>query len=129
MKMLVCGGRTYDDVPWMWMHLDSLREARGVKCVIEGGQKHLDKKRGMVGADYWANQWAIARGLATEQYFANWLEQGLAAGPIRNQHMLDVGEPDFVVAFPGKNGTANMVEIARKAGLIVVHIGARHVVT
>ena len=124
-KMLVCGGRDYDDVPWMWMQLDRIALERGVKCVIDGGQKHMLPGRGMVGADYWANQWALARGLSTEQYFAAWLELGKAAGPIRNKHMLDVGKPDFIVAFPGGKGTANMMMLGKVAGVEVIEIGQR----
>jgi hypothetical protein len=124
-KMLVCGGRKYDDVPWMWMHLDSIAIERRVEWVIDGGQWHLDKTRGIVGADYWANQWAKARGMKNSQYFADWLEQGNAAGPIRNRRMITEGKPDFVVAFPGGSGTASTVGLARAAGIDVIHIGPR----
>ena len=36
--------------------------------------------------------------------------------------MLDEGRPDFVVAFPGGRGTADMCRRAREAGLEVVEI-------
>ena len=41
---------------------------------------------------------------------------------IRNRRMLIEGKPDLVLAFPGGKGTANMVEISRKAGVKVVEI-------
>ena len=42
----------------------------------------------------------------------------LRAGPIRNRWMLALG-PDLVIAFPGGQGTANMIAQARKAGVNV----------
>jgi predicted Rossmann-fold nucleotide-binding protein len=42
---------------------------------------------------------------------------GLAAGPIRNQQMIDEGKPDLVIAFPGGAGTHDMMARATKANL------------
>jgi hypothetical protein len=50
---------------------------------------------------------------------AEWKKYGPAAGPIRNQRMLDWG-PDLVVAFSGGKGTADMVRRARAAGVEVI---------
>jgi hypothetical protein len=50
--------------------------------------------------------------------------QGKAAGPIRNQRMIDEGKPDLVIAFPGGRGTADMVSRAKKAGIPVQEITA-----
>jgi hypothetical protein len=36
--------------------------------------------------------------------------------------MLDVGKPDLVIAFPGGNGTAHMVGIAKAAGITVIKV-------
>ena len=55
------------------------------------------------------------------QYKANWKKYGRAAGPIRNQQMLDEGKPDLVLAF-WKNksrGTEDMIRRARKVGVEV----------
>jgi hypothetical protein len=54
---------------------------------------------------------------------ANWRKYGPAAGPIRNQQMLDWG-PDLVVAFAGGTGTAGMVALARAAGVPVIEPAA-----
>jgi hypothetical protein len=50
---------------------------------------------------------------------ADWHRHGRAAGPIRNQKMLDWG-PDLVVAFAGGTGTAGMVRLARAACVEVI---------
>jgi hypothetical protein len=75
------------------------------------------------GADRLAAAWAKDTGLAEFgellAFPADWEKHGNAAGPIRNQQMLDEGKPDMVIAFPGGIGTANMVRLARKAGVPV----------
>lgn len=54
---------------------------------------------------------------------AQWYKYGRAAGPIRNQQMLDEGKPDLVLAFHSdlehSKGTKDMVTRARKAGIEV----------
>jgi len=49
---------------------------------------------------------------------------GRAAGPVRNAQMLAEGKPDFVVAFPGGRGTADMCKQARARGVKVVEVPA-----
>ena len=71
------------------------------------------------GADALAGEWASFHGIQTVTVPANWKGDGLAAGPKRNQLMLDLLEPDQVVAFPGGVGTADMVRRAEEAGVFV----------
>jgi hypothetical protein len=125
MKMLVCGGRNYDDVPWMWFNLDRIGNERKVDCVIDGAQSKFDPERGMVGADYWAHQWALVRGRKCDRYPADWDSEGTSAGPRRNKRMIDEGRPNLVVAFPGGKGTADMTQQARDAGIEVIEIQKR----
>lgn len=54
----------------------------------------------------------------------SWKDHGKAAGPIRNQLMLDDFKPDLVVAFPGGKGTADMVKKAQDAGVTVILVGS-----
>ena len=67
--------------------------------------------------------------VALECYPADWDRHGKAAGPIRNQRMIDTGV-DLVVAFHDdlehSKGTGHMVKIARLHGRPVWHL--RHVV-
>src|SRR5690606_25211324 len=74
------------------------------------------------GADSIAGQWAASRGVEALSFPANWTRDGKAAGPIRNQRMLDEGQPDVVIAFPGGGGTADMVRRAKAAGVQVVSL-------
>jgi hypothetical protein len=114
MKVLVCGGRHYNDYARLEAELD------GITNPIHGGKWSFTLICGMApGADSLAYQWAKKRGVAVEEYPANWEEYGKAAGPIRNTQMLEEGKPDLVVAFPGGTGTADMVRKARAAGVEV----------
>lgn len=108
-RVIVTGGRNYQDYKAVWRALDFLREQYGIFTVVQGGAN---------GADKFARHWADALRHPSETFAANWGEHGRAAGPIRNQAMLDAGA-NLVVAFKGGRGTANMVGIARAAGIEV----------
>lgn len=107
MRVLVCGGRDYNDIE----RFASVFLGKRVTFIIEGGA---------LGADNLARNWALRNDVPFRTYHADWKTHGRAAGPIRNQRMLDEGKPDLVVAFPGGRGTADMVRRA-KAALIPVH--------
>lgn len=121
-KVIVCGGRNFNDVPLLWRTLDRIaHNYGGIKRIIDGASD--DVTGPYKGADYWANQWAIASGIPTHRCHAEWKIHGKSAGPIRNQAMLNE-KPDLVVAFPGGYGTADMVRRARAAGIEVVAVKA-----
>lgn len=72
------------------------------------------------GADKIADTWAVEKGLHVERHPAQWQKHGKAAGPIRNQEMVD-SMPLVVLGFPqGKSrGTRGCLDMAEKAGLMV----------
>lgn len=100
MRVLVCGGRDYSDEETLFSTLDKLHEKNPISCIISGMAS---------GADSLAIYWAEERRVGYEAYPAQWKKHGKSAGPIRNQHMIDEGKPDYCVAFPGGRGTADMV--------------------
>lgn len=116
MRILVCGGRDYTDK-------DKMEEILYPICkfvlqvqevvIVEGGAK---------GADRLARDWAKSWELPVETYEADWDKHGKAAGIFRNIDMLNKGQPDLVIAFPGGAGTAHMVAIARKKGVKVIDV-------
>lgn len=113
MRVLVCGGRDFTDTLAAYEALDRLRKEYGFDCIIEGDAR---------GADRIAGYWARSRKLDNLKFPADWKTHGNAAGPIRNQRMIDEGRPDFVVAFPGGRGTLDMMTRAKAAGLPVVSV-------
>lgn len=118
MRVLICGDRNWTDKGAILHELRLLVEdAEGQVTVIDGMAR---------GADTLGFQCGQELGLQYERYPAQWDKYGRAAGPIRNQQMLDEGQPDLVVAFhdnlDASKGTKDMVTRARKAGVQVVVI-------
>jgi predicted Rossmann-fold nucleotide-binding protein len=110
MRVLVCGGREYGAYNKVAATLEGLSPS----IIIQGGAS---------GADQLALSWARQNRVVTRTFHADWETHGKAAGPIRNQKMLDEGKPDLVVAFPGGRGTADMVRRAHEAGIRVIEAG------
>lgn len=111
-RVIVCGGRDYDDagvVDWALSRLTCPDD------VVVDGQCPDG------GADELAHQWATAHGFDTDRFPARWDTEGRAAGPIRNRRMANAGA-DLVVAFPGGRGTRDMVAVARERGIEVVRV-------
>ena len=111
--MLVCGGRNFNDTLLLYKRLDTLHKANPIDVIIEGDAR---------GADRMAGYWARKNRITNLKFPADWERYGKAAGFIRNRQMLEEAKPDLVVAFPGGNGTANMVKIAKDAGVDVIEV-------
>lgn len=109
MRVLVCGGRDYNDQ----LKVTSILNTLGVTSLIHGNA---------AGADELVDRWAKANHIKVTPFPADWGTFGKSAGPIRNQQMLEEGKPDIVVAFPGGKGTADMVRRAKRAGIEVIEI-------
>lgn len=117
MKILVTGGRHYNDFRTIDNTLDRLSADVPVTHMIEGGA---------TGADHWGRMWAEKRGVHVVQVPALWDTYGKSAGHIRNGRMADLlrYDEDMVVAFPGGKGTASMVEIAKRRGIKVLEVNS-----
>lgn len=118
MRVIVCGGRNFKDVVRIWGQLDAVHKHVPITMVIDGASD--DVTGSYVGVDYWAHQWALARGIPTIREHAQWSVYGKSAGPIRNAKMISDHAPDRVIAFPGGPGTKNMVTQARQANIQVM---------
>ena len=111
-KVLVCGGRDFNDKEMLNNQLNELHRKINISLIIEGVAK---------GADTLASQWATDHKIANLRFPALWNRHGKAAGPIRNIRMLEDGSPDLVVAFPGGKGTKHMVKMAKDREIEVYH--------
>jgi hypothetical protein len=111
-RVLVCGGRDYSNRDMLFAVLDRAHAANPIVALIHGNAK---------GADQLADNWAMGK-CETLTFTPAWEEHGKAAGPMRNQKMLDEGKPHMVIAFPGGRGTADMVRRANAAGVPVVTV-------
>ena len=114
MKVIVCGGRNYSDKAFLYSFMDVGLTIKGLHIIVGGAP----------GADSLAEQWARDRGVPFTTVKADWSKYGKAAGPLRNRRMLEMlGYGDRVIAFPGGNGTANIVKIAKMAQIPVYEVG------
>ena len=124
--ILVCGGRNYWGRATLYHKLSSVCMERGLfpePLSLEPFRPNVHIIAGdATGADTFAAEWAAANQVPFTKYEADWEANGKAAGPIRNQRMLDEGACNLVIAFPGGKGTADMVRRAKKAGIEVVEV-------
>lgn len=120
---MVTGGRNNYGRAAIYAVLDRIKKKYRITVLIHGGAG---------GADSIAKDWAREAGIPTECYNAKWgdltvkgavVKEGkygkynALAGLLRNQEMIDKGEPDACVAFDGGTGTADMVKRCKAAGL------------
>lgn len=138
MILLVTGGRELTLRPYDWLRLDAFHVP--VKMLFGGDVMAADRHRryepGPVhalyngkctGADTCARAWAESRGVPYRDFPYD-RSKGRAGGPARNASMLAAArreaehlETELVgVAFPGGDGTANMVEQLDAAGVRIL---------
>lgn len=110
-RVLVCGGRSWQYRAVVFAALDRLHETRRIKVLMQGGAE---------GADALAKEWARDRCVPFMEFPADWRRHGKKAGPMRNQQMLEEGNPTLVAAFPGGRGTADMQRKARAFGVTIL---------
>lgn len=128
-RLLVCGGRSYSNAVMVYRTLDTLHATRRFTDLIQGGAS---------GADALGRDWAITHPeIIRWECKAAWRDLSHAdavikvrrdgvrydakAGHRRNVRMLE-WKPDIVVAFPGGDGTKDMVTLARAAGVEVMEV-------
>ena len=127
MRVLVCGGRNYNDKNKVYNTLYDLCDEFNLWSIPDEYGNKLPGPITIIhgkatGADTLAEDWAVVNWTGLEEYPADWATHGKAAGYLRNAKMLRDGKPDLVVAFPGGKGTANMIKIAKEAGVPVREI-------
>lgn len=113
MRVLVCGGHNFNDTAKVYRELNAIHEKTPITCIIEGGAH---------GADAIGHMWGMTtEGVSISRFNADWKTYGKRAGPVRNQQMLDDGQPHLVLAFPSPDsrGTYDMIDRAKKAGVEV----------
>jgi ribA/ribD-fused uncharacterized protein len=110
MRLLVSGGREFDDVDFIVNRLNRLHNSRSITELVHGSARGVDTICG-----YWADEIA---GVTPIPVPAKWRDEkgnyNPRAGFQRNQRMLTEYRPDALLAFPGGRGTADMVERANK---------------
>lgn len=129
-RVLVCGGRNYNDWETFVRTLDNFCLERNLVTPEDQRDEYGNYMfEGLTiisgaarGADTYAIDWAVVNWVPFEEYKADWDTHGKKAGILRNIQMLEEGKPDVVIAFPGGRGTAHMVSISKNAGVEVIEV-------
>lgn len=114
---LICGGRKFSDQAMFDGAMSDILSLRGCPSKVVHGKQ--------TGADMMADAWAKKMAIRVESVEADWIKYGRAAGPIRNEKMLREHTPSTIVAFPGGDGTRDMVRKAHAAGVEVIEVRAK----
>ncbi len=113
-RVLICGGREYDNIAQFMQVMESVRPYLDPKYCIITGLAH--------GADSLGHWFAVRNGIPLIGMPANWMYFDKAAGTIRNGWMLEYATPDLVIAFPGGPGTRDMIARSRARGIDVLEV-------
>jgi hypothetical protein len=110
---IIAGGRDYHLGPKERRWLDGINAAKTITMVVSGGAP---------GADTGGEVWADRRKIEVNRFPADWKKHGKAAGPLRNEAMLEWVRderarrghraPSLLILFPGGKGTANIRALA-----------------
>lgn len=110
MRVIVAGGRNYDD----YNYLSNILKQYRISVIIQGG---------CTGVDKLAQQYAITNNILYITYHADWDKYGKSAGAIRNHKMIVYNlDCDLVILFPGGRGTANLKKYALKYNLKILEV-------
>jgi predicted Rossmann-fold nucleotide-binding protein len=110
-RVLVCGGRDYQDWPAVADMLWRLHDSSPIGLIIHGCDP---------GAATLAARWALLAGVPASGFDADFQSHGPAAERLRNARMLAESKPDLVIAFPGGEGTADIITGAEDIGVPVI---------
>jgi hypothetical protein len=105
---LICRGRKFTDDVLFNDEMDRLVAMCGLPSRVVHGITS--------SADAMVPRWGERYGLEVIGQHYDWRESDESLGAIRNQSMLDLYKPHCVIAFPGGEGTADMVRLAKDRG-------------
>lgn len=120
MRTLICGGRNFRDFQFLNRTLQEHKDE--ISLIICGAQRSQDSY-GFYGADWFAIEWALQNQIPFIGVPAQWNKYPKYAGTVRNVLLVDDWKPNQVFAFPGNNGTRDMINIAKAAGVPVKLFG------
>jgi hypothetical protein len=112
MNIIIAGSRSYKDYEEMRMHMARFFNLN-IGMVICGETN---------GADVMGRKWAAEFGIPCKSMPANWTVHNEAAGPIRNQKMVDIAD-GAIFFWDGRSpGTKDCITRAVKKRIMVIII-------
>lgn len=115
MKVLVCGGKEFDNLNKAFNVMTELSESDKITHVIEGGS---------MGADYFVRLWAQAWDVQYTSYEADLENDGEKAVSIRNAKILSKNSDiQLVVVFPDDSeDTKDIVSKLKQKNVKIVNV-------
>lgn len=111
-KVIIAGGRDFNNYALLQEYVDKFLSTYSSDSIeiVSGNAR---------GADKLGERYAKEHNLPVKLFPANWDKYGKRAGYLRNQEMADYA--NMLIAFWDRKskGTNHMINIAKKAGLIV----------
>jgi hypothetical protein len=103
MRLLISGYRYFSDYNITEREMKRILHSRT-------GETHIVIHGNCQGADLTADKVAENNGWERLAFPADWNKHGKASGPIRNEHMIVEGIPDYAIIFlsPQSRGTLDM---------------------
>jgi YspA, cpYpsA-related SLOG family len=110
---VVAGSRNVTNWAFVEEGLHNVAQTFGPPELVIHGNCH--------GVDKLAEEWARRQEIAVQAFDAKWTQYGKAAGPIRNQIMLELN-PDIVIGFVAgeSRGTRGILGASQKRGIRTV---------
>jgi hypothetical protein len=120
MRLLVTGSRDWEGV-YAESRVHIVLNMILALCDVLGQKLIIVHGNCPTGADQIVDAWALRRedaGVTVKRHPADWRRLGKAAGPIRNQEMVDAGA-ELCIGFLRANstGTRHALALARNAGI------------
>jgi hypothetical protein len=115
MKLIVAGGRYFDDYDLLKIELDRFLSDVDEEIEIVSGMAS--------GADSLGIKYAKEKGYPVKEFYAKWGSLGKRAGYVRNGEMAEYAT-HCVCFWDGiSKGTGHMIDLAEKNGLVTFTVG------
>lgn len=111
MRLLICGGRHFDDAAQVEAELSLLHANSPVSVIIHGG---------LPGIGVASEVWARKNNIHVIRYPANF-SLGKSGDSTRDEFMLTDSRADTLLIFPGGRRTAELLREARRTGFRVIN--------
>jgi len=110
MKIIIAGGRDFDDYEMLCRRVDNILSRQTEIEIVSGRAK---------GADQLGERYAKERGYIIKMFPADWNTYRKAAGYIRNTEMAEYADALIVFWNYRSKGTEHMINIAREENLLI----------
>lgn len=109
LRIIVCGGRDFNNYDLLKYNLDGIKTKYGISEIISGGSK---------GTDALGERYALEYQIQLRVFKADWQNEGKKAGPIRNLKMAKYATA-CIAFWDGKSkGTKDMIKKAIEFELV-----------